>query len=317
MYLSILNYKQMRKFSSLLLAVTLLSACQQGFKKGEKGLEYKLISEGSGPTVKIGDFIQMHLGQYISDGKKDSLLNDTRKTGPVIEPFDSSSVPPEYFKILSQLKKGDSMVIRLLVDSMFAQNPGAIPPFMKKGNYFVTTVRVLNIFSSKSQADSAMAAEEAIVERKKAIEDAATIKKEDMVLQDYFKKNNITGVVKSSLGAYVQINQPGTGPIIDTSVVVKVNYTGRTMDGKMFDSNTDSSKGHVQPFSVNMTNDMSLGNSVIKGWIDGLKLLNKGAKAKFFIPSPLAYGKQKMGEDIPANSILIFDIEVLDVLTKA
>jgi hypothetical protein len=61
---------------------------------------------------------------------------------------------------------------------------------------------------------------------------------------------------------------------------------------------------------------MSLGTAVIKGWTDGLKTINKGTKAKFYIPSPLAYGKQKMGEDLAANSILIFDIEVLDVLNK-
>ena len=87
------------------------------------------------------------------------------------------------------------------------------------------------------------------------------------------------------------------------------------MDGKMFDSNTDPSKGHVEPFNVNMTADRTLGGSVIKGWTDGLTLLNKGAKAKFYIPSTLAYGPRE-SQDIPANSILIFDIEVVDVLTK-
>jgi len=150
---------------------------------------------------------------------------------------------------------------------------------------------------------------------KDSIENIQILADEDKKLQEYFKKNNIKAT-KTELGAYVEMIQPGTGATIDTSVVVKPNYTGRTMDGKMFDSNTDSSKGHVEPFNVNMTNDMSLGNSVIKGWTDGLKTLSKGAKAKFYIPSPLAYGKQKVGEDIPASSILVFDIEVLDVLNK-
>jgi hypothetical protein len=89
------------------------------------------------------------------------------------------------------------------------------------------------------------------------------------------------------------------------------------MDGTLFDSNTDPSKGHVEPFNVNLTDDVELGAGVIKGWTDGLKMLNKGAKAKFYIPSPLAYGKQKVGNDIKENSILIFDIEVVDVLNRA
>ena len=244
------------------------------------------------------------------------MLNDSRTNGvPIIEPFDSTSVPPEYFKILSQVKKNDSLVIRLLVDSMFAQNPSSMPPFIKKGYHFITTVKVLNIFNTREQADSCNVAEMKIKQVKDSVDGIKILEQDGKTLQNFFKKNNIK-VTKTALGAYVEMIQPGTGMMIDTSVVVKVNYTGRTLEGKMFDSNTDSSKGHVEPLNVNMTNDMSLGTAVIKGWTDGLKMLNKGAKAKFYIPSPLAYGKQKVGEDIAANSILVFDIEVLDVLTK-
>jgi FKBP-type peptidyl-prolyl cis-trans isomerase len=307
----------MRKISLFTLAVILLAACQQNFKKGDKGLEYKIISSGNGPKIKVGQFMQLQIAQYINNGKSDSLLNDSRTNGaPIIEPFDSTSVPPEYFKILSQVKKNDSLVIRLIVDSMFAQNPGSMPPFIKKGYHFITTVKVVNIFNTREQADSANVAEMKIKQVKDSIESIKMLKQDDNTLLEFFKKNNIKAT-KTPLGAYVEIVQPGTGAIIDTSVVVKVNYTGRTLDGKMFDSNTDSSKGHVEPLVVNLTNDMSLGTSVIKGWTDGLKTINKGAKAKFYIPSPLAYGKQKMGDDLAANSILIFDIEVLDVLNKA
>ncbi len=306
----------MRKISLFTLAVILLAACQQNFKKGDKGLEYKIISTGKGPKIRVGQFMQLQIAQYINNGKTDSLLNDSRANGvPIIEPFDSTSVPPEYFKILSQVKKNDSLVIRLLVDSMFAQNPSSMPPFIKKGYRFITTVKVLNIFNTREQADSCNVAEMKIKQVKDSVDGIKILEQDGKTLQNFFKKNNIKAN-KTSLGAYVEMIQPGTGMMIDTSVVVKVNYTGRTLEGKMFDSNTDSSKGHVEPFNVNMTNDMSLGSAVIKGWTDGLKMLNKGAKAKFYIPSPLAYGKQKVGEDIAANSILVFDIEVLDVLTK-
>lgn len=307
----------MQKISLFILSTALLFSCQQNFKKGDKGLEYKIISDGNGKQVKIGDFMQMNICQSITVGKKDSILNDTRTAnGPVIEPFDSVSIPLEYYKIISQLRKGDSLVMRLLVDSMFAANPQSMPPFVKKGSYFTTTVKLLNIFSSRKEADSASQAEMKLSMQKDSIESIAQLAKDDKVLQDYFKKNNIV-TLKSEGGTYVQIIKPGAGPLIDTSVIVKTNYTGRTMDGKMFDSNTDSSKGHVEPFNVNMTNDRSYGNSVIKGWTEGFKLLNKGAIAKFYIPSSLAYGKRGAGEDIKPNSILIFDIEVLDLLSKA
>jgi hypothetical protein len=67
-----------------------------------------------------------------------------------------------------------------------------------------------------------------------------------------------------------------------------------------------------------MTNDGSLGGGLIKGWMDGMKQLRKGSKAKFFIPSPLGYGKQVAGNGaIPANSILIFEIEVTKVTSAS
>jgi FKBP-type peptidyl-prolyl cis-trans isomerase FkpA len=306
----------MQKFILFLGATLLLVSCQQNFKKGDKGLEYKIISDGKGQQLKVGNFMQMNIRQSITLGEKDSVLNDSRTTsGPVIETCDSTSMPPEYFKIISQLRKGDSLVIRLLVDSMFAKNPQSMPPFIKKGSYFTTTVKLLNIFNSRAQADSAFQAEQKLAQYRDSVESASMLIKDDKFLQDYLKKNKINAV-KGEAGTYVQILQEGIGPKIDTSVIVKTNYTGRTLDGKMFDSNTDSSKGHVEPFDVNMTNDRTLGSGVIKGWTDGLKMLNKGAKAKFYIPSALAYGAKGAGEDIKPNSILIFDIEVLDILTK-
>ena len=308
----------MRKISLFgAMALVLFSACQQNFKKGEKGLEYKIFSDNkSGPTVKMGEFMQVQLCQIYNNGKKDSVMNDTRNTsGPVIESMDTASIPPAYFKILSQLRKGDSLVLRLLTDSMFSQSPGSMPPYFQKGKYFITTAKVMNIFQTREQVDSAVKGEMALAQIKDSLKNIPILAKDTKILQDYFTKNKINAL-KAPLGTYVEIIKPGTGAIIDTSVVVKTNYTGRTLAGKMFDSNTDTSKGHVEPFMVNMTDDVTLGRGVIKGWTDGMKLLSKGAVAKFYIPSTLAYGSQQVSAEILPNSILIFDIEVVDVLSR-
>jgi FKBP-type peptidyl-prolyl cis-trans isomerase len=308
----------MRNISLLAIVAILFSSCGQDFKKGDKGLEYKITATGSGSKVKIGNFLQMHVCQIISNGKKDTIVNDTRKNGtPIIEPFDSTSIPPEYFKIIAQLRKGDSLTIRLLVDSMYKDNPGAMPPFMKKGNYFLTTVKLLDVFTNQAQMETARKKDIQIKMEKDSIENIKILAKDDKELQAYFKKNNITGLQKTKLGTYVQITQSGTGAMIDTTVVVETKYTGSLLNGKKFDSNIDSTFKHTEPFNVNMTNDYTLGGPVIKGWTDGLMLLNKGAKAKFYVPSVLGYGKQAMGDRIPENSILMFDIEVSNVLSKA
>ncbi len=308
----------MRKISYVMVAAILtLSACSSdAFKKGDEGLEYKIVSEGSGQKVKYGEFLQIHVGQFYNTGKMDSVLTNTRTTAPLIEVLDSVSTPPQYFKILNQLRKGDSLVIRILSDSAFKKMPQNMPPFIKKGHYLVTTVKVLNIFTSREQADSARNAEMAVAQKRDSIDNIATLKEDDKKLNDYFAKNNIKAV-KAPQGTYVQIITPGTGNNADTSVVAKTNYTGRTLEGKTFDSNTDPAFNHVEPYNVNMTNDPSLGSRSIKGMTDGMTLLNKGAKAKFYIPSSLGYGKQGAGADIGPNAILVFDIEVLDLLDKA
>lgn len=300
------------------LSVLALTACKESFKKGDNGLEYKIISSGKGELIGYGHFMQIHVAQYYNNGKSDSLLSDSRTSpqGSMVEILDSLTTPPQYFKILRQLKKGDSLVIRQLTDSAFRTNPESMPPFFKKGHYLITTVKMENYYKDRAQADSARnkGMEQAQVKQKSLA--AEQLVKDDKTLTEFFTKNNIKAG-KAPLGTYVEITTPGTGANIDTSVVVKTNYTGKTMEGKTFDSNTDPKFNHVQPFLVNMTSDPSLGGGVIPGWTDGLKLLNKGAKAKFYIPSSLAYGAQGAGADIKPNSILIFDIEVVDILNKA
>lgn len=299
-----------------LLIVVAVSACKEPFRKGSNGIEYKIISSGKGEHLKQNDFMQIHVTQLYQTGRRDSVLSESRTgRGPMIEMVDSFSTPPQYFGILTQLRKGDSLVMRSLTDSVYAK-ADFMPAFFKKGHYLVTTVKVLNIFKTRAQADSAQQAETAVYRKQDSLKKVAQIRIDDQKLKEYFSKNKIdvSKLIKAPKGTYVEIIQPGTGPLIDTSMIVKTNYTGRKLDGTVFDSNVDSTFNHKEPFNVNLTSDYSLGYGVIGGWVEGLQQLNKGAKAKFYVPSPLAYGENdpRLGQ----NAILIFDIEVLDILNK-
>jgi FKBP-type peptidyl-prolyl cis-trans isomerase FkpA len=192
-----------------------------------------------------------------------------------------------------------------------------MPPFFKKGHYILTTLKIVNVFATKDLADKARAISMVEMEKRDSLQAIAQKGIDEKKLLEYISKNNIK-TVKAPLGTFVEITQEGTGNMIDTGVIVKVNYTGKTLEGKVFDSNTDPAKGHVEPLLVNMTNinNPAFGMPVITGMKEGLSLLKKGSKAKLYIPSTLGYGKTGSGADIGPNSILIFDIEVLDVLNQ-
>ena len=156
----------MKKVSFVaILFVLALSACKESFKKGDNGIEYKIIKKGSGKTVGYGNFIQMHIKQ-VYGGTKDTVLLDTRDIMPRIQLLDSVNTPVAYYKIISQMKKGDSLIIKLLTDSAFKNNMQEMPAFMKKGKYLYTHVTMVNFFETREQADSANKAESLIAKPK-------------------------------------------------------------------------------------------------------------------------------------------------------
>ena len=104
---------------------------------------------------------------------------------------------------------------------------------------------------------------------------------------------------------FTKITEAGKGDAIKATDTVKVHYTGKLPDGKVFDSSVE--RGQPVEFKL---------NQVIKGWTEGLQLVKKGGKIELVIPPELAYGKQGAGDSIPPDATLYFDVEVLDVNLK-
>lgn len=309
----------------LYLSVTcmlILSACTGSFKKGDNGLEYKIIAAGKGEKIGYGNYMQIHIKQ-VYGGTKDTVLMDSREFMPRIQMFDSVNTPLAYYKIISQMRKGDSLIIRILTDTAFKDAKQEMPPYMKKGKYLYTHVSMVNFFETREQADSANQAETALAKpriykkqleeiEKDLAEKKEQLEKDSKQIEEYLAKNNIKAQ-KTKWGTYVAITQEGTGDLLNNSNIATVNYTGRTLDsGKVFDSNVDPKFNHVQPFEVNIG---EIGGVII-GWTDALMQMKNGSKATVFIPSSLAYGQQGNGTDIKPNENLIFDIEVKEVTTE-
>jgi peptidylprolyl isomerase len=99
----------------------------------------------------------------------------------------------------------------------------------------------------------------------------------------------------------------GTGGPVTKGQTVTVNYTGRLLNGTIFDSNVDPKFGHVQPFTVKIP------GGVIQAWNEGILGMKVTGKRRLICPPNLAYGSRGMGSAIPPNSTLIFDVELLKV----
>ncbi len=117
----------------------------------------------------------------------------------------------------------------------------------------------------------------------------------DAKMLAYIADNGITAT-KHSSGMYYQVITPGSGTTPTINSHVDVTYTGKFTDNTVFDSGTT---------------DFPL-NGVIEGWQIGIPLIKKGGKIKLIIPPALAYGCDNY-RGIPGNSILVFDVDLLDV----
>jgi FKBP-type peptidyl-prolyl cis-trans isomerase len=148
----------------------------------------------------------------------------------------------------------------------------------------------------------------------KAAEGTATLAKRqaeddrEKQMKDFIKKTeDETGkkaVTTDSGLAYIDLTE-GDGPTPNKTDKVEVHYTGWLTDGSKFDSSVD--RGTPFPFSLT--------GGVIKGWLEGVATMKVGGKRKLIIPPELGYGKRGSGAKIPPDSILVFDVELLRIVS--
>ena len=121
--------------------------------------------------------------------------------------------------------------------------------------------------------------------------------------EDFLAKNKSQkGVVTTQSGLQYQIIKEGSGDSIKETDRVKVHYRGTLIDGTEFDSSYARNQPAV--FAV---------NGVIPGWTEGLQIMKIGGKYRMWIPSKLAYGARGAGRSIGPNSMLVFDVEPLEI----
>jgi len=293
-----------------LLSVLLLGASVQVMAQGATdlttlpgGVQYKIYTSNTTPKIKVNDVITFNM---IQKTDKDSVLYSSYTTGrPGKLQVQAPQNNLDLMAFLPLLTVKDSAMFKVPADSIFKGAPDSErPAFLKKGSFLSVVLKIEKVQSM----DEAMAEYKAEMEKMKDAE-AATLTK-------YLTDNKLTPV-KTASGLRYIITRASAKPKPVNGDTVFVNYVGSTLDGKVFDSSIEAEAkkaGLEQPGRTYEPIKIVLGQGqVIKGWDEGLLLLNEGAKATFIIPSELAYGPQGSPPAIMPFSTLRFDLELVKV----
>jgi len=277
---------------SLAVIVPAFTSCAgdgKDFKKLPSGLQYKIVVDKKQTKGKVGDIIKLNLTYSTA---KDSVIFSSYQAGgqPVEFPIGLPQFKGDAMEGFTLLGSGDSAIFLMSVDSVYKNQP--MPNFCKSGEFIKLAVNVVSVLPKeeyeKQQNEAAMKQNET----------------DAKIIEDYIAKNNLKAL-KTADGLYYIVEKQGDGPKAEAGKKVKVNYTGKLLDGKIFDSSLNPGR---EPFEF----DLGAGQ-VIRGWDEGIALFNVGGKGTLLIPSSMGYGSRGAGANIPPNSVLIFDIEVLGV----
>ena len=294
----------------LALASVGLASCNGGFKKDDGGMLYNIYVDKGGPKIQTGDFVSVNL---IAKRDDDSVLFNTYDQGhPVQTLVPKPQFKGDIFTGLQKLAEGDSATIKICADSMFKKGQPKPPGF--KGKYLVYTIKVNKVISKGTLSDQVFQTEITDYIKNQSL----VFKNREPQLIKNFIADQKLNVKETADSLYYEITQPGTGPNLAVGDTAVVNYTGKMLNGKVFDTSVkeEAVKGKLatDPFRQYKPIHIPVGQKrVIPGWDEGLQLLNKGAKATFIVPSNLAYGERGISIIGPYTP-LEFTIEVVDII---
>lgn len=302
-----------------LLAIAAISllvvACAQSAEERitASGIKVQVIEKGNGNPLVDSTVVRLHMDYVNSNGNVQ--WSSDKAGGPAVIPYDEARWKEggALYEAFTMLSEGDSAVFEVGTHELFKNTfRAAVPDSLDSASTMTFHVRLLSIMTMKDfetfqkaeyeEKQAKAQAERAEAEKQRLLGAADQIKKDGEIIDKFLAENNIAAQTTESGLRYV-ITQEGSGENAPNGANITVHYNGTLLDGTKFDSSYDRNS----PFQF------VLGQGrVIKGWDEGLALLNKGAKATLYIPSSLGYGERGSGKVILPNSILKFDVELLD-----
>jgi len=269
---------------SLVLTVTVCSivlfftACGdkrlKGYEKTDTGFYYKYVTQNpEGKQAQIGNYVYLTVS-YSSTNDSLHPIENQEIAFFLPEPSFKGDIVEAY----AMLKEGEEADFIFIADSFFR---GEKPDFLIPGDLIYVKVKTRKL---------------------KTLEEFE--QEEEEAISEYIKANEIT-VEPTASGLYFMETLSGKGAKVESGKRISVHYTGKFLDGTVFDSSIQ--RGQPLPFVVGV-------DGMIPGFVEGVLLMNQGGKATFLLPSEIAYG---MVDDprspIPPFSPLLFEVEIISV----
>jgi FKBP-type peptidyl-prolyl cis-trans isomerase len=298
-----------------LLFVSLFVAACSGSKETPSGYKFNVVRKGDGVKIDSGKFVVMNL--LFMDGK-DSVWNDSKKNGfpAVIQMQGTVPKGDAVLEVIKMLSKGDSVVFKVPAKKLFENTFRQPLPFAVDSTSSFTFQIGLSAVLNQEEMNK-LQIELVAKQNEKMLQDQkAQLGKDITAIDDFLKAKNVTAQTTASGLRYI-ITKPGSGENAKAGQQVKIDYLGYLLNGKYFDTSIESEakKNNLytqgRPYSPL---ELTVGaQQVIPGWEEAIQLMNKGAKMTVYIPSTLAYGNQRRGDVIAENSVLVFDMELIEV----
>lgn len=278
---------------ALFATAAVMAACNNRVSVSDTGLKYQIHEENDGRKPKVGDILTFHL---VLKNNRDSVLRNTYKEGQPMQMM--LQVPPfkgSFEEGLAMLSKKDSASFFISADSLFTKMMQPLPSGISKGSDIQFIVKVVEV-QNEQEFQKAQAAAR-----------AGQTQKDAKIIDEYIAKNSLK-TVETPTGLNYVVVKEGTGEKPAAGSMVSVHYVGKLLSGKEFDSSYKNPQSGGKPVDFPIGQGM-----VIPGWEEGIMAMKKGGKCTFIIPSSLAYGEAGSPGVIPPNSVLLFDVELVDI----
>jgi FKBP-type peptidyl-prolyl cis-trans isomerase FkpA len=275
---------------AFILVILSLQSCNKsdkGFQNHPSGLSYRFFTMNpEGVTPSPGDILVLSMKISTEDGRVVDRSDFYRMQ------LGKPMYKGDFYTALALIQVGDSVCFKLDAANYFEKHKKRdLPDEFQQGDPVYIYLKLKNILTSSE------------LEEEKASIYHSDREQEMGLLKDFIELTNTTVKPSSSGLYYIELKQ-GSGRKAENGRTLVVHYTGKTIDGKIFDSSVQ--RGN--PFSFVLGQ-----GQVIKGWEEGFLFMKEGGQARFIVPSDLAYGKNGYSNLILPYSTLVFDVELLEI----